>query len=93
MGRKRSHLQIFTRVRYGQIVRFGLYFLPCDCSPFQAMVILMEESNVQAVSSPVSVCGDIHGQFWDLLALLDIDGDPPETKYIFMVYFSLDSIE
>ncbi|KAK4700198.1 hypothetical protein P7C70_g6051, partial [Phenoliferia sp. Uapishka_3] len=32
--------------------------------------ILMEESNVQPVSSPVTVCGDIHGQLWDLLELL-----------------------
>jgi len=26
--------------------------------------ILMEESNVQPVNSPVTVCGDVHGQFF-----------------------------
>ena len=44
----------------------------------------MEESNVQPVSSPVTVCGDIHGQFHDLLKLLETGGDVPDTNYIFM---------
>ncbi|KAJ6629494.1 Metallo-dependent phosphatase-like protein [Mycena sp. CBHHK59/15] len=46
--------------------------------------LLMEESNIQPVRSPVTVCGDIHGQFWDLLELLRRGGSVPETSYIFM---------
>lgn len=46
--------------------------------------ILLEESNIQPVSSPVTICGDIHGQFWDLLELLRKGGMVPETSYIFM---------
>lgn len=46
--------------------------------------ILLEESNIQPVSSPVTICGDIHGQFWDLLELLRKGGPVPETSYIFM---------
>mmetsp|Transcript_3742 Transcript_3742/g.13135 ORF Transcript_3742/g.13135 Transcript_3742/m.13135 type:complete len:306 (+) Transcript_3742:272-1189(+) len=46
--------------------------------------LLLEESNVQAVFSPVTVCGDIHGQFHDLLKLFDTGGKVPETSYIFM---------
>jgi serine/threonine-protein phosphatase 6 catalytic subunit len=46
--------------------------------------ILVEESNVQPVNSPVTVCGDIHGQFHDLMKLFDTGGDVPGTNYIFM---------
>jgi len=46
--------------------------------------LLMEEANVQPVHAPVTICGDIHGQFYDLLELLKTGGDLPGTSYIFM---------
>ena len=45
----------------------------------------MEESNVQPVFSPVTICGDIHGQFYDLLRLFEVGGELPSTHYIFLV--------
>ena len=46
--------------------------------------ILFEESNVPSIDAPVIVCGDIHGQFYDLMKLFEIGGTLPDSKYIFL---------
>lgn len=46
--------------------------------------IFLEESNVQPISAPVTICGDIHGQFYDLCELFRNGGDIPNAKYVFL---------
>jgi diadenosine tetraphosphatase ApaH/serine/threonine PP2A family protein phosphatase len=49
------------------------------------MEILLEEANVQSVPTPVIICGDIHGQFLDLLELFRTGGEIEDgANYIFM---------
>lgn len=50
----------------------------------KARDVLLEESNVQPVRCPVTVCGDVHGQFHDLMELFRIGGKAPDTNYLFM---------
>ncbi len=46
--------------------------------------LLMRESNVVHVRAPVTVVGDIHGQFYDLIEIFKIGGWCPDTNYLFL---------
>ncbi|EOA31974.1 hypothetical protein CARUB_v10015217mg [Capsella rubella] len=74
--------QWISKVKDGQHLSEDELQLLCE----YVKEILIEESNVQPVNSPVTVCGDIHGQFHDLMKLFQTGGHVPETNYIFMVY-------
>jgi serine/threonine-protein phosphatase 6 catalytic subunit len=50
----------------------------------KAKEIFIEESNVQNVSAPVIICGDIHGQIYDLIELFKKGGEIPNSRYVFM---------
>ena len=80
---------------------FSSNFLPerdvlhlCDL----ARDVLAEEGNVQPVACPVTVVGDLHGQFHDLLELFKMGGTPPDTNYLFLGdyvdrgYFSVETV-
>ena len=42
------------------------------------------EPTILKIQDPVTVVGDIHGQYYDLLKLLEVGGNPETTKYLFL---------
>lgn len=50
----------------------------------KAVEILRKEENIRHLRAPVSVVGDLHGQFYDLLELFKVGGLPPNASYLFL---------
>ncbi|KAG1441579.1 hypothetical protein G6F56_011415 [Rhizopus delemar] len=46
--------------------------------------LLIKESNVVHIKAPVTVVGDIHGQYYDLIEIFRIGGYCPDTNYLFL---------
>ncbi|CAK7893235.1 serine/threonine-protein phosphatase 4 catalytic subunit [[Candida] anglica] len=50
----------------------------------KAIELLIDEANIQQVDTPVTICGDIHGQLHDLITLFKTGGKCPGTRYLFL---------
>ncbi|GCA63841.1 hypothetical protein KIPB_012161, partial [Kipferlia bialata] len=49
-----------------------------------ALVVFQEEPTVLSLPAPVSIFGDIHGQFYDLRKILEVVGPVPSRRYLFL---------
>lgn len=46
--------------------------------------LLIGQPMLLELEAPIKVCGDVHGQYYDLLRLFEYGGFPPESNYLFL---------
>uniref|UniRef100_A0A8C9A464 Serine/threonine-protein phosphatase n=1 Tax=Prolemur simus TaxID=1328070 RepID=A0A8C9A464_PROSS len=46
--------------------------------------IFLSQPILLELEAPLKICGDIHGQYYDLLRLFEYGGFPPESNYLFL---------
>ena len=44
----------------------------------------MSQPILLELEAPIKICGDVHGQYYDLLRLFEYGGYPPESNYLFL---------
>merc|ERR1719399_1872977 len=54
------------------------------CAVARARALFLAEDSLVTPSAPCKIVGDIHGQYSDLVRLLECGGYPPDTTYIFL---------
>jgi len=65
----------------GMMVRLSENEIKLLC--VRARNIIMNQPMLLELEAPINICGDIHGQYTDLLRLFEYGGFPPVSNYLF----------
>ena len=72
--------QYVERARKGEVLEEIAIKVICA----KVKEVLAAENNVVDVVSPVTIVGDVHGQFLDVIELFRVGGEVPNTNYLFL---------
>ena len=50
----------------------------------QSQEIFSKQPILLELEAPLKICGDTHGQYFDLLRMFEYGGFPPEANYLFL---------
>jgi serine/threonine-protein phosphatase PP1 catalytic subunit len=65
--------------RYAQVTDSEIR---CLCAA--AKDVFLEQPSLLELEAPIKICGDVHGQYSDLLRLFEYGGYPPDANYLFL---------
>lgn len=51
---------------------------------YKSKEIFLSQPILLELEAPLKICGDIHGQYFDLLRLFEYGGFPPQSNYLFL---------
>ena len=70
------------RLRPGKEINLSENEIKFLCS--ESKNIFLKQPILLELGPCLNICGDIHGQFYDLLQLFELGGYPPEKNYLFL---------
>jgi len=56
----------------------------CNYIVDKAYEIFQKEESLLKITAPIYICGDIHGQYYDLLRVFEILNYPPQSTFLFL---------